>query len=89
MDDLRRTEGNPHDRLTEVCDAMIQVLDREATPEEEIKCVIFLQGPDRGGMVLHGYDDDIEAVVDLFMHMRAIFRANGKELFFAPIQGVG
>jgi hypothetical protein len=79
-----RTEGEPHDRLTRLCDAMTAAL--EAHPERGAeKCAIFLQDGERGGLVLHGYDDDTEALADLFMHLRAIFRANGKELMFAPL----
>lgn len=74
-----RTEDVPSDRLTRLCNAMTETLD--ANPERgEEKCIIFLQEGNRGGLVLHGYEDDHEALVDLFIHMRAIFHANGQDL---------
>jgi hypothetical protein len=64
---------------------MTEALDAhpERGPE---KCIVFLQDSERGGMVLHGYDDDTEAITDLFLHLRAIFEANGKQLMFAPLR---
>lgn len=88
--DVTRTVGEPHDRLTMLCAAMTDVLD--AHPERgDAKCIVFLnsESEQRGGLVIHGYDDDTEALVDLFLHMRAIFKANGKDLRFMPMPGQG
>ena len=69
----------PHERLTRICGAMVDTL--EAHPERgEERCIVFLKNDREGGMVLHGYEDDTEAVADLFTHLRAIFRANGSDL---------
>lgn len=87
-DDVRRTE-EPHDRLTELCAVMTDALDRALEPGEAPKCIVFLDDGDRGGLQLHGYDDDTDAIVDLLVHLRAIFRANGKELLIAPLGGDG
>ena len=61
----------------------------EAQPEYDdgVKCCVFLQDGERGGLVLHGYDEDSEAIADLFLHLRAIFRSNGSELVIAPLGG--
>jgi hypothetical protein len=68
----------PHDRLTELCAQMTEVLNE---PENnDIKAIVFLNDDNRGGIQTHGYDDPMEATADLFVHMRAIFRALGKEL---------
>ena len=88
--DVTRTEGEPHDRLTRLCAAMTTAL--EGHPERgDEKCIVFLQSEadHRGGLQLHGYDDDNEALADLFLHLRAMFRAQGKELLFAPLGGDG
>jgi hypothetical protein len=74
-----RTE-EPHDRLTRICDAMTNTFDAHPEHQSDDKCIVFLDGDNRGGLVLHGYDDDMEAMVNLFMHLRAVFRANGKDL---------
>jgi hypothetical protein len=52
---------------------------------EDVKAVVMLQDDKRGGIQLFNYEDETEAMVDLFMHLRAIFRAQGKDLMFAPI----
>jgi hypothetical protein len=78
-DDVRRT-GEPHDRLTELCAVMTDALDAALAPGEEPKCIVFLDDGDRGGIQLYGYEDDADAIVDLLVHLRAIFRANGQEL---------
>jgi hypothetical protein len=83
-DDVTRTEGDPHDRLTRLCAAMTDALDAHPERGDE-RCAIFLQDDERGGLVLHGYDDDSEALTDLFLHLRAIFRANGGDLAFLPM----
>ena len=83
-DDVTRTEGEPHDRLTRLCAAMTTALDAHPERGEE-KCIVFLQDSERGGLQLHGYEDDTDALVDLFLHLRAIFRAQGKELVLAGL----
>lgn len=87
METTRTTDG-PHDRLTRLCEAMTDALDAHPERGEE-KCIVFLQDAERGGLQLHGYEDETEAVVDLFIHLRAIFRSQGKELAFAPFPGRG
>lgn len=83
-DQPRRTAGDPHDRLTRLCAAMTDALDAHPERGDE-KCIVFLQDSERGGLQLHGYEDDTEAIRDLFLHLRAVFKANGKELRFMPI----
>jgi len=87
MNDVKRTQ-EPHDRLTRLCAVMTAALD--ASPERgEEKCIIFLSDSTGSGITLHGYDDDAEPMVDLLFHLRAIFKANGKELTFVPIREPG
>lgn len=54
----------------------------EAHPEyqEGDKAVLMLDDGHHGGIVLHGYESDTDAMVDMLVHLRAIFRANGKDL---------
>lgn len=44
------------------------------------RCIVFIDDGNRGGLTLHGYTDDIDAMADLLMHIKAVFRANGKDL---------
>lgn len=85
-DDVRRTVDRPHDRLTKLCEAMTDALDAHPERGDE-KCIVFLssEADNRGGLQLHGYDDDKEAIADLLVHLRAIFRANGKDLAIATV----
>jgi hypothetical protein len=83
--DVKRTVGEPHDRLTRLCDAMLKALESNPENDENVKCIVFLDDGKRGGFSLHGYEKDTDAMVDLFMHLKALFNANGKELIFAPI----
>lgn len=81
-----RTEGEPHDRLTRICSAMTETLD--AHPENgegDVKAVIVLDDGKRGGIVLHGYEDDMAAMVDLLLHLKAVFEVNGKTLMIMPL----
>lgn len=87
MAELPHRSYEPHDRLTRLCAAMTDALDSHPERGEE-KAIVFLQDGERGGLQLHGYDDDTDAMVDLFVHLKALFEANGKTLMFAPL-GVG
>ena len=50
---------------------------------------MFLDDGRRGGIALHGYDNDADAMADLLVHLRALFRANGKEMTIVPINEIG
>jgi hypothetical protein len=80
----RRTE-EPTDRLTRLCKAMTEAFDAHPEHREGDKAIVFLDDGDHGGIQIHGYDDDTDAIVDLFVHLRALFRAQGKDLSFMPI----
>jgi hypothetical protein len=86
MTDIRDlTRGDePNDRLTRLCAAMTAALDAHPERGEE-KCVVFLQDAERGGLQLHGYEDDTEAIVDLLTHLKAIFESNGLEFRIIPM----
>lgn len=88
MSDNQRT-AEPTDRLTRLCETMTDALQADPEYGDDVKCVVFLDSDTHGGLQLHGYDDDTEALANLFMHLRAIFRANGKDLLFAPMPGEG
>jgi hypothetical protein len=81
--------GKPHDRLTRICEAMTKTLESHPEHLREDKAIVFLDDGKRGGSVLHGYDEDMDAMVDLFMHLKAVFEANGKTLMVTSIGGDG
>jgi hypothetical protein len=75
-----RSEGEPVDRLTRICAVMTDAFEGHPEHADDDRCIVFLDDGDRGGIVIHGYDDYTEALADLIMHLRAIFEANGKTL---------
>lgn len=83
----RRTEGQPQDRLTRICDAMTDTLEAHPEYRDGDKAIVMLMNGDAGdgGLITYGYDADSEATADLFLHLKAMFEANGKTLIV--IQG--
>jgi len=78
--DVRKSEGEPHDRLTRLCAAMTDALERELGPDDEpVRAIIMLDTRDRGGMQLHGYDGREErlALARILGHAVALGRAAG------------
>jgi hypothetical protein len=86
-DDVHRTEGEPNDRLTRIGAAMLQTLEwhPEASGNERVIIILTDPAAERGGLSFAGYDDDVDAALDLFEHMRALFRARGQDLILAPL----
>jgi len=77
--DVRR-DDKPHDRLTRICDSMTKTFDLHPEHRKGDKCIVFLDADNTGGIVLHGYEDDTEAMVNLLMHLKAMFAANEKQM---------
>jgi len=75
----------PHDRITHVCDMLISKFanDPRITPEDRL--IVFISDGDNGGMAMHGYEDDAEAVGDIFIHLKALLAVNGQKLAVFPI----
>jgi hypothetical protein len=86
---LRRTEDEPHDRLTRICAAMTDAMDACPETQQGDKAIVFLDDGRHGGIQLHGYNNDVDAMADLLMHLTALFKANGKELQIIPIETMG
>lgn len=85
----KRTVGEPRDRLTRLCDEMLKVLDAKGAEVEDVKALVMLQDAEKGGIATYNYgeDGDLDAATDLFMHLKAIFEANGMSLLLAPLTG--
>jgi len=81
-DDVRQSD-EPFDRLTGLCAEMTAAIDR---PENaDVKVIVFLADDEKSGIQVHGYETPTEAVADLFIHMKAMFNAQGKDLVFIPV----
>ena len=76
---------SPKDRLTRICDQMTKTFDMHPEHEKGDRCMVFLDDGKMGGIVLHGYENEKDAAVDLFLHLRAMFQAQGTNLEFIGI----
>ena len=82
------SEGEPHDRMTRVANRVLENFE-QLEEAEGLRAIVFINGKDRSGIGSHGYEDSTEILVDLFMHLKALFEVNGKELSILPITRVG
>lgn len=80
--DIKRSVNDPPDRLTRLCDGMIRSLEAHPEHRKGDRCIVFMSDSQRGGMVIHGYDEsddsDAEAMTDLVVHLKALFKAHDK-----------
>ncbi len=77
----------PHDRLTRLCAEMTTVL--ETAENADVKAAVFLVDDSMAGLQFHGYEDSIAGVADVFIHLQAVFEANGKKLDFVSLDDGG
>ena len=76
----------PFDRLSHLGDEMQKIADR---PEfDDVRGIIFLADPEKGGIVMFGYDDTAAGVSDLLIHMKALFQSMGKGFGVMTDQGI-
>jgi hypothetical protein len=78
--DAERYEDEPPERLTRLCATAMQAMEGSPEYREDDKMIIFLDDEQSGGLVLHGYDNDTDAVAAIMGHLKAIFNANGFNL---------
>jgi hypothetical protein len=81
-EDVIRSE-EPFDRLTRLTVQMTEPL--EQSENDDVQAIIFLHDGERSGIQIHGYDDTHDAMADLFIHMKAIFKSMGKDLDFIGV----
>lgn len=82
-DDEVNMSYEPTDRLTRLAVQITAGLETEEN--SDVRAIIMLDDGKMGGIMMHGYEDGTEAAADLFVHMRAMFRAQGKELELVAI----
>ena len=67
----------PFDRLTELADEMKQLA--HTKENADVQGIIALSSEGEGGIVVFGFKDNLEAVGQLVMHIKAILQAEGKQ----------
>lgn len=86
-EDSRPTRSEePEDRLGRLAEAMSKAL--EAHPEyHDERAIVMLDSDSEMRRLTHvfGFDDDSEAVIEMFLHLRAIVRAGGRDIDFIGI----
>lgn len=75
----------PQDRLTRICNSMIATFNQSGEKREADRAIVFLVDENKGGIGIAGYENEDDALVDLMVHLRAIFQARGQELHFVPV----
>lgn len=77
--------NEPGDRLGRTAAAMTDAAELHPEYHDGDQAIVMLVGDKAALCHLNGYDDDVDAMVDMFMHLRAIARANGKDIEYIGI----
>ena len=81
VEDLTRSH-EPTDRLTTMAGEMCEDL------PDDVKAIVMLTDDDKHGVALIGWDEDLDAIVHMFMHLKAIMQANGTKMSLMTEDGV-
>lgn len=84
MSDAHREEV-AHDRLTRIGEVMTFALENHSEATGLEKAIVMLTDGSQAGIVIHGYDNDGEAIAAMIFHLQAIFAANGQQLHIAAL----
>jgi hypothetical protein len=77
---VTEVSDKPFDRLTRIGNRMILLMESDEESEPTDKAVIFLDSEEYSGIMVAGYEAMDEAIADIFVHLRAMFQASGKDL---------
>jgi len=80
----------PFNRLTNLCEVMTDALTLDVEADQtglhgKVRVIVFLEDDNGAGIETYGYDDSLSAMASLFVHMKAIFQASGKDLDFIGV----
>ena len=85
----RHYGDEPHTRLTRLADAAIKAVENHPEHADDLRVIILISDEQRGGMVLHGYEDHAEAIADLLGHTEAGAAMVGVDLRIIPTGPIG
>lgn len=86
-------DDKPNGRLTRICESMIRALEGHPELSDDQCCILLMEASTNetnqriGGLVLRGYENELDAVTDLLVHVGAILKANGLQLQVHHISG--
>ena len=76
--------GEPTTPLGRIAQAMFSAGENHAEAPEDLRAIVLLYGTiddsERGMSAHSGYDDELEALADLFVHLQKLAAAGGKRL---------
>lgn len=89
IEDVTRSDI-PRDRLGRIASQMLEALERHPEASGSERAIVMLFDSKDALTALTGYDEDpdLTASVDLFMHLSALFKAQGKTLQLLSDEGV-
>jgi hypothetical protein len=90
MRDPKVTYNEPHDRLTELAQKLIQLMESDPA-YDGIRAVFMLEDDEEGGIGVHGIDDMREAGAIALHHSRRLLEHTGVDMhiFVPPEIGQG
>lgn len=80
-----RRSVEPTDRKTRIASRVSELIENDPEYIDGDKAIVTVLDSEGGGIGLFGYENDVDAMVDLFVMLRAIARANGRDLEYVGI----
>ena len=80
-----KKSATAQDRLTRICDGMLAAFNQHSEKRGGDRAIVFLNDEAKGGIGIAGYADDKDAILDLIVHLRAMFKTRGMDLHFVPV----
>lgn len=77
--------AKPFNRETRLAAAMEEALTAHPEYGGDVQAIALIDTAEAGGIKVHGYTDTTNALVNLFGHLQAVFRANGLDLSLIPL----
>jgi hypothetical protein len=85
----RHTDGEPHDRLTRIADAVLDAVRAHPEYRDGDRAIVLLDDGHNGGIGLGGYDEPLDALADVLTHAKALGAVRGLSVAVVPIEQVG
>src|SRR5262245_21580642 len=85
MPDESSRHERPVDRLTRIAERVSELIEDDPEYRDGDRAIVSIFDPDHAGTGLFGYESDTDAMVDMFLLLRAVARANGKDLEYVGI----
>lgn len=73
----------PESALANIADAMLDFAKIQRPEGEPVKAIVMLSDDQNYMLAIGGYEDEsTEPILDIMMQLRALLRANGKDMMF-------